>query len=116
MRRRILAILACVVLLLICGVMFLATTSVSQHTGSAAGINYSFAHSGFYGYSFAPSSNGFRYVRRTWFGLGSASLEVAVERGRLLVDQLDYGPISAGDQLTVTRDSRVLKNDQMLLP
>ena len=116
MARRILAVSAAVVLLLFLGVLGLLATSVAQQTGAAAGVRYTFAHTGFQGYVFTPLLTGFRFEQRTWFGLGQPCLEVAVESGRLLVNQVDCGPIGAGEKLTVTSDSRVLVNDRELGP
>jgi hypothetical protein len=85
-----------------------------QQTGTAAGVRYAFSNTGLQGYSFVPHQTGFRYEQRSWFGLGPSRTEVAVENGRLLVNNVDRGPIHAGEQLTVTSDSRVLVDDQEL--
>jgi hypothetical protein len=114
MRRRVLFILATIVLALILGIAGLLATSEVQQIGAAGGVRYRLALSGFEGYTFAPLKTGFRFQKRSWFGLGGPSLEVAVENGRLIVDQADHGPIQPGEQVTVTRDSRVLINDRQL--
>jgi hypothetical protein len=116
MRKRIVTMAAVAVLLLVGGLLTLLATSEVQQVGTAAGIRYTVAHSGLHGYAFFPLPSGFRFEQRSWFGLGRPSLEVAVENGRLLVDKIDCGPIAAGEQLTVTRDGRVLLNDQELAP
>jgi hypothetical protein len=116
MRKRIVTIAAVAVLLLIGGLVSLLATSEVQQVGTAAGIRYTLAHGGLHGYSFVNLPSGFRFEQRSWFGLGSPNLEVAVENGRLLVDSIDCGPIAAGEQLTVTSEGRVLLNDQELGP
>ena len=105
------AIVLCV---LISSVLTSVAMSEVQATGTAAGIRYTFAHTGFQGYSFATSPTGFRYEQRSWFGLGRPSLEVAVEKGRVLINRTDCGPIKAGERLVVTTDNRVLVNDKEL--
>jgi hypothetical protein len=116
MTKRTITIAALVGLLLIGGLLTLLATSEVQQVGTAAGIRYTLAHGGLHGYSFVTLPTGFRFEQRSWFGLGRPNLEVTVENGRLLVDQIDCGPIGAGEQLTVTRDGRVLLNDQELAP
>jgi hypothetical protein len=116
MARRFLAVFGLVVLLVFLGLAGLLATSEAMQTGSAAGIRYNLAHTGFQGYSFAPSPMGFRYEQRTWFGFGGPGLEVTVANGRVLIDRLDCGPIRPGEQLTVTSDRRVLINNRELAP
>jgi hypothetical protein len=108
------AFTAIVLLVLIGGVLTSVATSEVQAIGTAAGIRYVIAHSGFQGYSFSTSPTGFRYVQRSWFGLGRPSLEVSVDNGRVLINQTDRGPIKAGERLEVTTDSRVLVNGKEL--
>ncbi len=116
MMRLFLAILAIAGSILILGGIGCALTSDVQQVGTAAGVRYELANSGSQGYSFTPAPTGFSYERRSWFGMGPPTLEVAVENGRILVDKVDRGPINAGEKLTVTSESRVLVNDQELRP
>lgn len=116
MAQRILLICAVLVLVMFFGCVGLLATSEAQQMGSAAGIRYTFAHTGLQGYSFSPSPAGFRYEQRTWFGLGRPCLEIVVDQGRVLVNQVDRGPIQPGEQLTVTSDRRVLINNRELQP
>ena len=116
MARRILAIFAVVVLVMFVGLTGLLAASEGQQIGSAAGVRYTFAHTGLQGYSFSPSPAGFHYEQKTWFGLGPTCLDVIVDKGRVLVNQVDHGPIQPGEQLTVTSDRRVLLNDRELGP
>jgi hypothetical protein len=114
MTRRIIAIFAVVVLVMFFGLAGLLATSEAHQMGSAAGIRYTFAHTGLQGYSFSPSPAGFHYEQKTWFGLGPTCLEVIVDKGRVLVNQVDRGPIQPGEQLTVTSDRRILINNREL--
>ena len=116
MARRIPAVCAVVVLLAFLALAGLLATSEAQQTGSAAGVRYTLAHTGLQGYSFAQSPTGFRYQQNTWFGLGPACLEVIVDKGRVLVNEVDFGPIQPGEQLTVTSERRVLINNRELGP
>lgn len=111
MTGRIVTVTAIVALLLIGGVLWTLANSQTQQLGTAAGVRYVFSQSGLQGYSFQSGASEFRYVQRSWFGLGPPTLEVAVENGRLLVDGLDRGAIAGGEQLKVTADHRVLLND-----
>ena len=104
--------IAAVVILLVTSVIVPGAMAESRQEGTAAGVRYVFAHTGLQGYTFKPLPTGFRYEQRSWFGLGKPRLEVTVEKGRVLINGVDRGPIKEGGQLTVTAERRVLIDDK----
>ena len=117
MNARVLGLTAIVAVLLVVGALsLLLATGRVQQTGTAAGVRYDFTHTGFRGYSLVTTPTGFRYEQRPWFGLGRPNLEVAVEKGRLSINQVDCGPVAAGQQLRITADRRILVDDNESVP